>query len=270
MAHPFTSGVHETRYGRVPVIRWMIAPSRGSSVEKPIPLGVALGVMGAILIGGAGVIGYFLYWPARETKAMQVVVPAAGMPRVAGGIQVAVANPATARAIREAAADTELADGVYPRPGGEVLVKAGDAYLRARPVGGHVGYAFGFFTLGEAEWEHGYLTQGVRRVLAEEEFAREMKLTPEQRKALEALPASPLGKWTNAERERFAGLHRNWEAATGVEKEKVGEALVTALRTYAEGKRSEDQKVMAERVRRIKEVLTKEQLGKVNPIREWK
>jgi hypothetical protein len=210
-----------------------------------------------------------LYRPAGEAKVMRAVVPSPGMPRVVGGSQGAP-NAATLAAVRGVVEDEQLPDGVHVRPGGEVLVKAGDAYLRARNFGGEWRYAFGYFTLGEREWEHGYLTQGVRRLLAEEEFAREVGLTEEQRGKLKALPEPPAAKWSEVDREKLAGLHRAWDRATGEEKARAEQAMVEGLRTYAEGRRAAEREVMERRVEGIKGVLNGGQLEKVNPIRKWK
>ena len=60
-----------------------------------------------------------------------------------------------------------------------------------------------------------------------------------------------------------------WEKAQGDNKARAAAALLDALKAYAGPKRAADQKAMAERVKQIREILTPEQLVKINPIKPW-
>jgi hypothetical protein len=217
---------------------------------------VAVGVMGLILVVGAGLIWKFLYHAPAGGNAIRTIAPLPGNPHVAGG------PPANGGAIpieelKAIVAEADLPDGLHIKPGGDTLIKAGDAYMRVRDTD-H--YAFGFFTLSDQEWEHGYLSQGVRRMLAQDDFAREVGLTADQRARLKKLPEAPAAKWPQADRERLIGLYKD---------EKTRPQVVAALAAYAAQRRGADQKLMDERIHAIRSILNEKQLAKVNPIPRW-
>jgi hypothetical protein len=245
-------------------------PGEGSkTAETGVPLSVALAVMFLILIAGAGLIWKYLYRPAGTPpgNAMRVIMADPSNPRVAGG------PPAGDVKVKEqaikAAAEAELADGIHVRDGGDdVLVKAGDAYMKMLRHNGQTRYAFGFFTLNENEWEHAYLTQGIRRILEESEYAKELGVSEEQAARLAKLPEAPGAKWPAGDRERFVAKLREWEsAASDQAKDKVGEEMLKSFRLYAQQKRAADGKVIEERVKGIKLILNEKQIGRINPVK---
>ncbi|MDB5321182.1 MAG: hypothetical protein JWN40_2813 [Phycisphaerales bacterium] len=230
-------------------------PPATSAADKPISLPVAVGVMGLILVVGAGLIWKYLYHPPAPANAIRTIAPQPGSPHVAGGPAAKDAG-IPVEALKAIAAEADLPDGLHLTSTG-TLIKAGDAYLRVR---GMDSYAFGFFTLSEQEWEHGYLSQGVRRMLTQDDFAKELALTDDQRARLEKLPAAPAAKWPQADRDRLIALYKD---------EKSRPQVVAALAAYAAERRAADQKVMAERIRQFRSILTEKQLARVNPIPRW-
>jgi len=211
--------------------------------------------MGLILVVGAGLIWKFLYHPPAPINAIRTIAPLPGNPHVAGG-PPASGGGISVESLKAIAGEADLADGIHITGSG-TLVKAGDAYLRIRDKDS---YAFGFFTLSDQEWEHGYLSQGVRRMLAQEDFAREVGLTADQRERLEKLPAAPAAKWPQADRERLIALYKD---------EKSRPQVVSALAAYAAERRGADQKLMEDRIRQIRSILNEKQLAKINPIPRW-
>jgi hypothetical protein len=233
------------------------------AAHKPIPLGLAIGLLGLFLLVGLGFIWKYVYRAPRPPNAIHVLTPPSGNPRVAGG---PVAGDEAAKVnILQSAAEAELPDGVRPGPAGDTLFKGGDAYARFEGERS----SFGFFTVKDGEWEHGYLTLGVRHILAAEDFAAEIKVTAGQRERLEKLPAAPPAKWPQEDRDRFIAQYKMWAAATGDDKVKAGDELVKTLKTYGEQKRVADQKIMAERVAQIRAILNEKQLARINPIPKW-
>jgi hypothetical protein len=216
---------------------------------------VAVGVMGLILVVGAGLIWKFLYHPPAPGNAIHTIAPLPGSPRVAGG-PPANSGGIPVEALKAMVAEADLPDGLHQTRSG-TLIKAGDAYLRVRDK---ESYAFGFFSLSDQEWEHGYLSQGVRRMLAQEDFARELGLTADQRSRLEKLPAAPAAKWPQADRERLIALYKD---------EKTRPQIVAALAAYAAERRAADLKVMDERIHAIRSILNEKQLARINPIPRW-
>ena len=136
-------------------------------------------------------------------------------------------------------------------------------------IRGGTRHAMATFVLPEIEWEHGYLSQAVRRLVAQADYAGELNVTPEQIRRLEKLPEAPASKWPKADRDRFIAMADAWEKAQGDNKARAAAALLDALKAYAGPKRAADQKAMAERVKQIREILTPEQLVKINPIKPW-
>jgi hypothetical protein len=247
-------------------------PMPGTNSEKVMPLGLALAILGLILLGGSGLIWKYLYRSDRGAHGIHTVVPSPGNPHVAGRPAPMREDGRERAKVMAAVAEAELPDGVYPREGGgggDVLFKAGDAYFKVAVQEWGVSANFGFFTLSEREWEHGYLTLGVRRILAQEEFARELGVNEGQRKGLGALPEAPAARWPDIDRERFLDLYRAWAKADASGKGAAGVRVVEALAAYAEQKRAADRKVMEERVTRIRAILDPKQLGKINPIPRW-
>jgi hypothetical protein len=234
--------------------------------EKTIPVGVAACVMAALVIAGGGVIWRYLYRPARPVPAVRVSAPAPGGPRVAGG--KVTEDPRALAEVLEMEAEAGRPDGVYPRAG-QVLFKAGDAYFRVMTAEGEERYSFGFFTMADVEWEHGYLSQGVRRMVADREFAREVGVSEKQLDRLGDLPEAPGAKWPAGDRERLMGMYRNWVKAENAEKVRVGNDLSAALRVYGEKRRSADDRVMAERVKAIRTILDERQVARINPVPRW-
>lgn len=232
------------------------------TTDKPVPLGLALGVMGILVIGGGLMIGKYVY-RSNKPNAMRVITPPPSNPRVAGGLPNA--SPATILAVAKAGAEADLPDGVHAGEGGATLFKSGDTYFRAIETKDQPRYSFGFFTFAELEWEHGYLTQGVRRILAEEEFAAELGITDDQRTRLKELPTEPPSKWPLADREKFIALYQKWKKARGDEQTKAGEEVIKTLKTYGEKRRAESQKLMGERTAKIRAILTEQQVARINP-----
>jgi hypothetical protein len=231
------------------------SPPATSAADKPISMPVAVGVMGLILVVGAGLIWKFLYHPPAPANAIRTIAPLPGNPHVAGG-PASNTGGIPVEALKAIAAEADLPDGIHITGSGS-LVKAGDAYLRVRDKDS---YAFGFFTLAEQEWEHGYLSQGVRRMLAQEDFAKEVALTAEQRARLEKLPAAPAAKWPQADRDRLSAVYKD---------EKSRPQVVAALAAYATERRAADLKVMDERIHAIRSILNERQLARVNPLPRW-
>jgi hypothetical protein len=86
---------------------------------------------------------------------------------------------------------------------------------------------------------------------------------------LDALPQAPPVKWPQAERDRFATMALAWETTAGDARTDAAAALVKALGAFAKEKRAADEKVMADRVKGVREILTAAQMKKVNPIPRW-
>ena len=230
-----------------------------SAVEKPLPLPLAVGIMVVILLGGAGLIWKYLYRPAVPPPAIRAISPLPGNPRVAGAPPSA-RDAVTNQAIKAAIAEADLPDGIHSSRPDIVLVKAGDAYLRIIRQKGEDRNTIGFFSLSEQEWEHGYLSQGVRRLLSQQDFAEELGLTAEQRERLEKLTPAPASKWPQVDRDRLIALYAD---------EKTRPQVVGALGAYAKIRRAADLKVEADRITQIRSILNEKQLAKVNPIPRW-
>ena len=235
--------------------------------DKSVPLGPALAVMGLVLVAGGTLIWHYFHQLHRPANAMRVLTPPPSNPRVAGG--PVVADNAAKLDVARIAAEDDLPDGIHPGGAGDALFKAGDTYFRVLQANGLPSYHFGFFTLKEGEWEHGYLTQGVRRILAQEDFAKEIGITDDQRSKLGELPAAPPARWPQADRDRFVAQYQTWAAATGDDKAKAGAELLKSLGAYGDQKRAADQKIMTDRAARAKAILTEKQLAKINPIPKW-
>jgi len=224
--------------------------------------------MAAIILGGGAMIFRYLHRPVSPTRVMQVTTPVPGGPRAVGG-PVQGSNAAKFNVV-QAAAEAELPDGVHRGPEGDILFKAGDTYFRVVPQAeGEPRYTFGFFTFKDVEWEHGYLTQGIRRILAQDDFAKEIGVSEEQKKKLEDLPPAPASKWPAAERERFVSQYQGWLGAKDDDKKKAGEELLKLLRGYGDIRRAADQQTMIDRVTKIKAILNEKQIAKINPIPKW-
>jgi hypothetical protein len=243
--------------------------------SKPIPIPLAVAAMAALVVGGGLLIWRYRYHAPPPPNVSRVTVPLPTSPHVAGG--GAGADSAKDQQARQAAlaaaAEADLPDGVHEVGDRTVLAKSGDAYVRvarATPSGDPPRFAFGTFSLPDIEWEHGYLTQGVRRILEDSAYAKELGVTKQQWDQLDALPASPSNKWPVADRQKLMDLWLAWEtAADGDAKAKAAEVLVKALGEIATRKRSADQQVMKDRAKRIREVLNEAQLKAVNPIPRW-
>jgi hypothetical protein len=237
-----------------------------SPTGRPIPLWLAAALLSATLVGGLAAVWKFVY---RPPNASRVIAPSGISPKVAGGQQPA--DERTRVAVLAAAAEADLPDGAHKRGADEVLFKAGDVYMRVLPrlVGGEPTITFGYFTIADSEWDHGYLTQGVRRILADEEYATELGITPEQAKKLAALPEPPQPKWPEKDRARFADAYKAWAGLTEAEKTKAGEELTRSLKEYGEKRRQADQQAMTARIDQIKSILTERQVTKINPIPRW-
>jgi hypothetical protein len=228
----------------------------------------------ALLLGGGFLIWRYRYHPAPHVS--RVIVPSPATPRVAGGGD---ANADTTKAQKTrvaalaAAAEAELPDGVHEVGDRTVLVKSGDAYVRvarATLTGDPPRYAFGTFSLPDIEWEHGYLTQGVRRILEQPDYAKELAVSKEQWDQLDGLPAAPPAKWAVADRSKLMELWLAWEtAADPAAKAAAADVIVKALGEISTKKRSADHAVMSERVDRIRQILNEGQLKKINPIPRW-
>jgi hypothetical protein len=214
--------------------------------------------MGLILIVGAFLIWKYVYRPAAPPNAIHTITPLPGAPNVAGSHQGA--DTGLRRQVTEIAAEAELPDGVHERGHEDWLVKSGDAYMRVRRMDGRFKYAFGYFTLDEQEWEHGYLTQGVRRILNEEDYAKSLGVTAEQRARLEELPPAPKTTWSQADRDRLIALYKD---------EASRPRLVAALGDYAKTKRATERRLFTERIEKIRAILTPTQLERINPIPRW-
>jgi hypothetical protein len=218
----------------------------------------------------------YRYHPAPTPNVSRVTVPSPETPHAAGGPNgrdTTDKEQRTRVAALAAAAEADLPDGIHELGDRTVLVKSGDAYVRvarATPKGEPPRYAFGTFSLPDVEWEHGYLTQGVRRILEQPEFAKELGVTKDQWDQLDALPPAPSIKWAVADRSKLMELWLAWETASDPDaKAKAADVLVKSLAEIATKKRSADQGVMKDRVTRIREILNEGQLKKVNPIPRW-
>jgi uncharacterized protein YukE len=242
--------------------------------EKQIPLWVAIAVMAMILIAGAVLV--FKYAnrpppaPAPAPKAINVVTPAPGQPRIARSGPNPVPTPPAIDPLL-VAREAELADGIHTLPTGGTMVKAGDAYIKAIRLPEDPGPAlsFGSFTVSDEQWVHGYLSNGVRRLLGDPEYAKSLAVTADQIKQLEALPGEPSMRWPRDARDRFADLYKKWDATPPAQKPAAEKELVGALREYAQAKRAADQTAMGQRVAKIRAILTGPQVEKLNPIPRW-
>jgi hypothetical protein len=245
-------------------------PTTMAAPDKPIPLGVAIALLAAFAAIGGGLIWRYVYRPANPSNAIRTLTPLPENPRVAGGPDASDGGDKMRQAVIQTAAEAELPDGIHPRGAGDALVKAGDAYLRvvARDKA-EPGYTFGYFTVEELEWEHGYLSAAVRRVLGDDDAARDLGVTPEQKQKLEALAQPPAARWPEVDRKRFVDAFRAWERAADASKATAGHELVAGLREYAQKRRWGDQQVMQQRVALIKATLTERQQRKVNPLKRW-
>jgi hypothetical protein len=244
---------------------------RDVSSEKPIPMWLGIGVMGLILLVGLGLIVKYVYRRPSQRNAIHVVTPAPGQPRVArSGGSVPGTGPAID--VGAIAREAELSDGIHPLGGnGGTLVKAGNAYLKVfgRREDGDQAISLGFFTVSDEQWVHGYLSNGVRRALGDEEYAKELGVTSDQRKGLERLPAEPPPRWPAVVRERLVGLYKEWESAGEDEKSGVGNQLIDALGAAAKTKHDADEVAMRERVMRIRSILMPAQAQQMNPFPKW-
>jgi len=215
--------------------------------------------MAVVVLGGAALVWRLAYLQRGDdssANAIRAVVPPPGG-RVAESGRVDAANHKAAAALA-AAAEANLPDGVYPRAGGGRLVKAGDAFLYVGPERGE-GRVLrgGFFTVDEAEWEFGYLAEGVRRILAEPAYAAEAGVTAAQRDALAALPAAPDLAWP---REELEGIAARVDAPSEV---------VTLLRQTAAARRAAGLEAIRAYGARVRAVLSVEQVARLNPIPRW-
>jgi hypothetical protein len=217
-----------------------------------------MGIMILILIVGALLIWRYVYHPPGPPHAIRTITPLPGAPHVAGGQQGG--DSGLRRQVTELAAEADLPDGIHQRGPEDWLVKSGDAYLHVRRMDGQFKYAFGYFTLDEQEWEHGYLTQGVRRVLNEEDYARDLGVTSEQRAKLEQLPPAPKTTWPQADRDRLIALYKSDASRP---------QLVARLGDYAKARREAEHKLFSDRIEKIRAILTPAQLERINPIPRW-
>src|SRR5437762_2241302 len=103
------------------------SPPATSAADKPISMPVAVGVMGLILVVGAGLIWKFLYHPPAPGNAIRTISPLPASPHVAGG-PPANGGGISLEALKAIATEADLADGLH-QTGSGTLVKAGDAYL---------------------------------------------------------------------------------------------------------------------------------------------
>ena len=239
-----------------------------SPTERPIPMGVAVATLAAIFVIGAALIATYLYRPPLPGPAIRTVVPTPDNPKVAGGRAPVNTEATRANALR-ALAEAGLPDGAHPDAPGGVLFKAGDAYLKVAEDDRGPRLNFGFFTLADREWEHGYLTQGVRRLTTDGEYARELRLADDQLRRLREIPAPPPARWADADRDRFLALYQAWRTAEEKQKVPAATRLVEVLRSYATERRSADQRLMEQRATAIRAVLDERQLARINPIPRW-
>lgn len=252
--------------GRVRVKSGMEHAAMGSN-QRPIPLWLAMTLLSVTAVAGLAGIWKYAY---RAPNAIRALAPTPGNPKVAGGPQAA--DERTKAAVLQAAGEADLPDGVHAKDARHVLIKAGDAYMRITPrddPAAALGFSFGYFTVAETEWDHGYLSQGVRRLLVDEEYAKELGVTAEQVKKLAALPDPPPAKWPEKDRTRFVEAYRAWARAAEVDKAKLADELTRGLKEYGEKRRQADQELMADRVKQIKSILTERQVAKINPIPRW-
>lgn len=250
-------------WARVKIMTHTMTPP----AEKTVPLGIALGMMGVILMGGGLLIWRYVYRPAGPVNVMHVTVPTPANPRMAGGDG---GNGVVKFNVVQTAGEADLPDGVHPGTAGNVLFKAGDTYMRVLPgEDGKARVGFGYFTVKDGEWEHGYVTQGIRRILTQDDFAKELGVTEEQKSKLKELPEAPATKWPEKDREKFIAQYQMCAAAKGDDSAKLGAGLVKGLKEYGEKRRAEDLKVMTDRVSQVKGILNEKQLGRINPIPKW-
>jgi hypothetical protein len=243
-------------------------------VSKPVPIWLAGAVMGLTLCLGAILVWKYRMAPASPPNVARVVVPPLNNPRVAGGGGAAdAADPKLRLVALAAAAEADLPDGAHEAAdGSSVLFKSGDAYMRlvrGAKAGDPPRYAFGTFSLPDVEWEHGYLSQGVRRILEQADYAKQLGVTKAQWDKLDALPAAPAAKWPQDDRDRFAALALKWDTTAGDAKAAAATEVVKAIGAFATKKREADQKAMAERIKAVREILTADQVKQINPIPRW-
>ena len=240
-----------------------------AGAEKPVPLWVAVGIMAAIVVGGGGFIYYYLFRPPPR-NSIKVITPAPNDPRIArSGGDAPSGNPAIDPLL--VARESEMGDGVHALPTGGTMVKAGDAYVKAfdHPDNAAPTMSFGFFTLNDAQWEHGYLSNAVRRLLGDAEYARSLSVTADQLEKLEDLPPAPALRWPDDVRRRFVEMYGKWRGAAEKDRAAAAGTLVRELHAYAKDRRAADERAMGERVRRIRSVLTAKQMEAMNPIPKW-
>jgi hypothetical protein len=130
-------------------------------------------------------------------------------------------------------------------------------------------FSFGHYTVSDDQWTHGYLSQGVRRILADPEFAQSLAITKDQLKQLASLPPAPGPRWPKESRDRLTDLYTKWDTAPAPQKPAAANQLTQALRDDAKSKHTADQDAISKRLTQIRATLTPQQLEKLNPIPHW-
>jgi hypothetical protein len=231
---------------------------------------MAIGIMGLILAAGAALVFKYTHRPPPAPNAVNVITPAPNQPRIArsGG------NPTSPPPDLDpllAAKEEQLPNGIHQLPTGVTLVKAGDAYLKAirLPEDPAPAFSLGHYSLSADEWINGYLMSGIRRILADPDYARSLAITPDQLKQLEALPPGPAARWPRESRDRLAELYKKWDTAPASQKSTAADQLVKAVGDYAHSKLIADHQAMSQKVAKIRAALTPQQLEKLNPLPRW-
>lgn len=233
--------------------------------QKKIPLPLALGILGALLLGGLTFILLYLA-PWQKNNVSRTVTPSPHAPRVAGG---ASANPTQAAQAVLAAREADLEEGVHRLDEQTLLFKSGDAYLKVRTQDNQDAFSFGFYSLSDLAWEHGYLSQGVRRIVSQPDFARELSVTAAQVDQLDKLPAAPPTKWSDEQRQPVIAAYAKWKSAAGGERDRQTKHVLDQLKATANQKKSADDTAMTARVTAIRAILTEAQLQQINPLPRW-
>lgn len=233
--------------------------------QKKIPLPLAIGALGALFLGGLTFILLYLA-PWKKDNVSRTLTPSPHAPRVAGGPS---ANPTQAAQAVMAAREADLEDGVHRLGDQTLLFKSGDAYMKVRIQDNQDAFSFGFYSLSDLAWEHGYLSQGVRRIVSQPDFARELSVTSAQVDQLEKLPTAPATKWSDEQRQRVTDAYAKWKAAAGGDRDRAAAQVLAQLNTSAKQKKSADDATMTARLNAIRAILTEAQLQKINPLPRW-
>lgn len=153
------------------------------------------------------------------------------------------------------------AEGILKRGGGPITARRGNAFFRASQ--NKSGYNINFDYLSSvrqswvtpAQWA---LHQLALRVVENDELAKQLKVTDDQKKKLQALSyAVPI---TAAERSSLEALLIEWDKATGAAKDPAGVKLLDAIAKVGAAHLEASKAALVRRVQQIPTILTAQQV----------